>query len=343
MFPVDSVIRVIHVGPTEGPANGMQTVIRTLADNKLGADETEMLPTWEIGTGLRRRLLPALKSAIALLMRDLRGTIVHIHVAHKGSFARKSLILLAARIRGATVVVTPHSGGFTEFARDHPRIVGAFFRLTDAATCLSSENLLLLKGLVPRLDVTLVPNPIKPTVGVPSVAGLSEPVVLYLGAVSWLKGMDVLVAAWRIVRSAMPEARCIAAGPSTDYVIPADSGIEVLGLVAHSEISQLLAAARLVCLPSRTEVLPMTLLEAMAAARPIVATPVGAVRTLTDQGGVSVPVEDAAALAEALLMLLRDPEEATRLGERGRAMCVAEFGVERVSIDLRAVYSRALA
>lgn len=334
-------VRVIHAGPIGGPPNGMQTVILTLVDMRLGADVAEALPTWEIGRGLRRRLLPALRTAARLLRRDLRGWVVHIHVSQKGSFARKGLILLAARVRGAKVVATPHGDEFTPFAEAHPGIVRSFFSRCDAATALSEEHVSILRGLCPGLEVELVPNPVARSDSV-SPAGEQDPVVLFLGTVCLRKGVDVLVEAWPRVREAVEGARCIVAGPVTDFQVPQLPGIEAIGPVDHSEAPKLISGARVVCLPSRSEVLPMTLLEAMAAARPIVATPVGAVSELTAKGGIEVPVGDPAALAEALLRMLQDADLATGCGAAGRRVCEERFGEERVAERLSSLYRNVL-
>ncbi len=337
-------IHVVHVGPINGPPNGMQTVIRTLHDNRLGADSAEMLPTWEIGKGLRKRLLPALATAAKLVSTDLRGTVVHIHVSRRGSFLRKGVVLVAARLRGATVVVTPHDGGLDVFARKHPRWVKIFFGLTHGVSALSEGQAVLLGDLCPDLEIAVVPNPVAiPDLKDVEPAGDVGPVVVFIGTVCLGKGIDVLDAAWPRVAASIPGARCVAAGPVTDYAVPEDSSLEFIGPVDHGQIEKLLKDARVVCLPSRAEVLPMTLLEAMASARPIVSTPVGAVPTLTQSGGLSVAVGDTESLAEALVLLLSDDARASELGERGRMFCAQQYGYEKVDALLSRLYEDSIA
>jgi glycosyltransferase involved in cell wall biosynthesis len=81
-----------------------------------------------------------------------------------------------------------------------------------------------------------------------------------------------------------------------------------------------LAAADVVAIPSRWESGPLVLTEAMALSRPVVATPVGTVTDLVVEGetGWLVPVDDAPALARALIAALADPIEARRRGAAGR-------------------------
>ena len=89
----------------------------------------------------------------------------------------------------------------------------------------------------------------------------------------------------------------------------------LLGL--RSDVANVLAGADVFVLPSLSEGLPLALIEAMLAARPIVATTVGEVGAVLDgdatHAGVLVPPGDAAALARALADVLSDPNEARRL------------------------------
>src|SRR3989449_923025 len=89
--------------------------------------------------------------------------------------------------------------------------------------------------------------------------------------------------------------------------------VHLLGL--RSDVAAILAAADVFVLPSLSEGLPLALLEAMVAARPIVATAVGEIPTALDGGraGVLVPARDAGALASALASVLCDPAQAPRL------------------------------
>jgi glycosyltransferase involved in cell wall biosynthesis len=99
----------------------------------------------------------------------------------------------------------------------------------------------------------------------------------------------------------------------------------LLGL--RSDIANLLAGADVFVLPSLSEGLPLALLEAMMAGRPIVATDVGEVSVALADGaaGVLVPPADTSALAAALARLLSDPSEARRLAEAAGRRAAAEY------------------
>ena len=109
-------------------------------------------------------------------------------------------------------------------------------------------------------------------------------------------------------------------------------GVHILGPMPHAQAIDQLAAADIFVLPSRDEALPVALLEAMALAKPIVATQVGGIPAAVEQGvhGLLVPPDDPTALAQALTRLLQDPALGQQLGQAARARFEARFTFEKV-------------
>jgi glycosyltransferase involved in cell wall biosynthesis len=98
-------------------------------------------------------------------------------------------------------------------------------------------------------------------------------------------------------------------------------------------------------LPSLSEGLPVALLEAMFAARPIVASAVGDVPVALAHGaaGLLVPPGDPVALAEAMHRLLAQPLEARRLGSSAQVRATSEYGLDRMVQRYAELYGRLLA
>jgi glycosyltransferase involved in cell wall biosynthesis len=109
------------------------------------------------------------------------------------------------------------------------------------------------------------------------------------------------------------------------------SAIRILGVVPHAEAMAYLAAADIFVLPSRDEVMPVALLEAMALGKPIVATTVGGIPEALEHGthGWLVPPDDPAALAQALDRLIQDRELRHRLGHAAQARFEAEYKFDK--------------
>jgi L-malate glycosyltransferase len=150
------------------------------------------------------------------------------------------------------------------------------------------------------------------------------------------KGVDVLLRAFPRVLAERPEARLVlvGAGDDSDSLVALSNQLGLAGEAWFAgptmNAAPYLAAADVVVLPSRREGLPVTLLEALALRRGVVASAVGGTPTVIHDGqtGWLVPPEDEPALARAILEAAADPEEAARRGAAGRELVRAEFGLD---------------
>ncbi len=181
----------------------------------------------------------------------------------------------------------------------------------------------------------------------PEPAG--EPVVTLVARMLRDKGVHEFVEAARLLR-ARGIAACLqlvgepdpgnpAAIPEAELRVWHEQGV-VRWLGRREDIPQLLAASHVVCLPSYREGLPKSLLEGLAAGRPLVATDVPGCREAVIDGdnGLLVPARDAPALADALARLLHDPGLRARMGARGRALAEASFSTPRIVAQTLALY-----
>jgi glycosyltransferase involved in cell wall biosynthesis len=121
-------------------------------------------------------------------------------------------------------------------------------------------------------------------------------------------------------------------------------GGRVLFLGWRDDVVAILRAADIFALPSRWEGLPFAVIEAMMAELPVVATGVGGVPELVDEGrtGLLVPTESPGALAQALRRVAEDPSLRRRMGQAGRARALARFTVERMVRETLEVYRSVL-
>jgi glycosyltransferase involved in cell wall biosynthesis len=115
--------------------------------------------------------------------------------------------------------------------------------------------------------------------------------------------------------------------------------VRFLGVVAN--VPAILKTVDVSVLSSVHEALPLTLLEAMAAARPVVATDVGSVCEIVEDGvnGFLVPSGATEQFAQAVLRLLRDPDLARRFGQAGRKKVEQKFTVERMVSRCEALFT----
>lgn len=156
------------------------------------------------------------------------------------------------------------------------------------------------------------------------------PALLFSGGNFYRKGLDVLVRALPGIVAEAPAAHLHVAGhdPARRAIgrlargLGVEDRITFHGRVERSRMAALMRSATLFVMPSRTEALGLVYLEAMAAGTPVVSGDQGGVTEIVRDGetGLTVPVEDEAALTAAVLRLVRDGELRTRLVKGGREL-----------------------
>ena len=172
-----------------------------------------------------------------------------------------------------------------------------------------------------------------------------------IGTVSVLrpqKALDVLLRATKILVQEFPGLRVLIAGEGDRRFALEDLATElglddtVMFLGVRTDVPDVLESLDVAVSTSDFEGSPLSVMEYMAAARPIVATRVGGVPDLIDDGvqGRLVDPQDPAAFAEAVAGLLRDPQGARQMGERARERRRSEFDIDVMVRRLEALYEK---
>jgi glycosyltransferase involved in cell wall biosynthesis len=259
------------------------------------------------------------------LTRELRraardADLVHAHWLPTG---------LAALGAGKPVVLTLH-GTDVELARRAPWLARRVLRRARLVVCVSSFLADEARKLGAR-EIEVVPNGVE----LPESVGEPEepPHILFAGRLSPEKGVLELVEAARGLPLVVAGD-----GPLRDRVPDA------LGFVPHDEVLRLIERAAVVAAPSRREGFGVTVAEAMARGRPVVASAVGGLLDLVVDGetGLLVPPRDPAALRAALERLLGDGELRARLGAAARERARERFSWPVVTDSTLAAYEQAL-
>jgi glycosyltransferase involved in cell wall biosynthesis len=176
-------------------------------------------------------------------------------------------------------------------------------------------------------------------------------VVVLVGRLTRQKGPDILIDAAEMVLARRTGVTFVVAGDGPlraeleAAVRQRALGRSVRFLGYRKDVASLFAASDIVAMPSRSEGHPVALLEALALARPVVATRVGGIEDIIVHGesGWLVPPEHPECLADALVALLDDAEMARRLGDAGRRVVQRDCAPERAARRLATVYRTVLA
>lgn len=173
-----------------------------------------------------------------------------------------------------------------------------------------------------------------------------------IGKIGPRKGLIHLVRALPAIIAAAAGTRLLVVGADTqsDYAIRARSEANRLGVASHilwagrrSDVREILAALDVYVLPSLEESFPISILEAMAAGLPVVATRVGGVPECVAPGqtGLLVPPSRSDALAQAVIELTRDSQRRRCMGEAGRRRVEQCFSAESQVPAIEAALARA--
>ena len=153
--------------------------------------------------------------------------------------------------------------------------------------------------------------------------------ILFVGLDWQRKGGPDLVEAFKLVRERCPEAKLTIVGANPGLQIP---GCEVAGKVPPEALDRYYQEASVFCLPTYLEPFGIVFIEAMTAHLPIVATRVGAIPDFVEEGknGYLVEPGDIPGLANALLQLLKNPEQCRSFGEYGFRLTQERYSWEAV-------------
>jgi glycosyltransferase involved in cell wall biosynthesis len=225
-------------------------------------------------------------------------------------------------------------------------------RLADAVVAPSRATALELARDYGCSVRAVIPNGVQPPpAGPPSEPSRSitdESTVLYVGRLRTRKAVAVLLEAMSALAQRRPDLRLVVAGDGEQAPAlrrraeqPDLRGrVEFTGSLSREAIAEWYRRAAVLCLPSIYEGFPVTIVEAMAAGLPVVATRVAGVPEAVDDGstGALVAPEDAVALAAALDAVLEDIDRRRRMGERAREEFERRFTIRFVTEAHLALY-----
>jgi glycosyltransferase involved in cell wall biosynthesis len=299
---------------------------------------------------------PLAFTRLVSIIGSVQPTIVHTHLQAPNLYGR----LAACLVRVPIVIATEHNV-YTGKARRYIAVERMLARLTSALVAVSSEvqQFLGRQLRLPLARIQVIRNGVAaPQPTTEGVAALTArigavPTQLRLATIASLtskKGHDVLLRALALLAG---RGLCVAAvfagdGPERARLelIAADlklrDSVHFLGAVSNP--ADVLAAADVFVLPSLVEGLPLALLEAMRAGKPIVATSVGGVPEAVTSGinGLLVAPADDLALADAIATLAASPQQRAELGDQARARADRDFTEERYLGELASLYAELL-
>jgi glycosyltransferase involved in cell wall biosynthesis len=302
---------------------------------------------------------PSALLKLALFLKRERVDLINAH-----GYRDHLLSVLAGRIAGVKVLIrTKHNhvplkgGAFSRFI---------YGRLTDRVITISGhiKNVMISSGIDPSRITTIHTSvdlhyfsPRPKNERLIQEFGLVPdcPVIGSVARLSDRKGMPFLLDALKLLEDEGRRFSCLIVGgggsSSEEKIALLKQKAELLGLTSRlvftglrDDIPEILSLFDLFVLPSLDEGLGRSLVEAMAAGKPAVASRVGGIPEAVEDGktGILVPPGDAHALAKALSFMLGNPEKSLTMGRRGRERAEKLFDEERMVDSICSLYRELL-
>ena len=288
-------------------------------------------------------------------LRDWRADVLHSHKIGSNIWGA----LIAPRADVPIFVAHEHTWSYQ--GKPYRKFLdrNLIARRADAFVAVSREDQrrMVTVERIPEQKTRFIPNgipaarPPDPAHDVRAELGIDRgaPVVGAIATLRPQKAIDVLLRAVARARERAPAVRLVVAGGAEDPVeerrlgdLIAELGIgqAVSMLGPRRDVPELLAAFDIATISSDFEGSPLSLLEYMQAAKPVVAPRVGGVPDVLEEGvtGLLVAPRDPEALAAAIVELIEDPQRAARMGEAGRERQAREFSLEAMAARVGELY-----
>jgi N-acetyl-alpha-D-glucosaminyl L-malate synthase BshA len=302
----------------------------------------------------------ALASKLYEVALDHSLDIVHMHYAIPHAVSAYLAREMLRRERYLPVVTTLHGTDITLVGRDPSFLPITRFGIeqSDAVTVISRYlrdathetfctgcSIEVIYNFIDANYYRRVPNPALKR----ELAPGSEKILLHISTFRPIKRItDCIEIVARICERNLFPVKLIMCGDGPERAdaetlaarLGVGNRIEFVGKQPQPRILEYLSAADLLLLPSQSESFGLAALEAMACEVPVIATRVGGIPEVVEEGetGYMLDVGDVAAMADAAMKILTDPQEHMRLARRGREVAVARFSTEKIIPQYEELY-----
>ncbi|HEX8707728.1 MAG TPA: glycosyltransferase family 4 protein [Pyrinomonadaceae bacterium] len=351
---VETVVRRLLAGLTaRGHSAGVVETTNGLTGKRLLGPQ---IPVWSVKSSTYpvyqrpRSWASFVRSAGQFLqvLRDFKPDVVNVHFP-----CTQALPVIGAHLlpHDWSIVVTLHGSEIRSYPFTEPHFKDWQRRLLQRADAVTAVSRTLLDDAVSlypfiRDKAQVIHNGLEESWfadgGLMSVDERHAPYVLFVGRLHQVKGVDILLKAWAKARQQLPQTvlRIVGDGPEAAAVkalaqeLGITGAVEFMGTVERERLAPLYRNAQLVVMPSRSEAFPLTLLEAGASGGLSLATRVGGVAEVIEDGrtGFLVEPESVEALADAITNVMR-----LTVAERARIKRAARERIEERFSEARIV------
>lgn len=345
---------IVMVGPSPDSHGGIASMVATWK-------QAGIFERWSIiyiethveGTSFAKLRVGCIALArLAILLISKRVACIHLHVARHTSFWRKSIFALAALLMRRPVLLHFHSGGFPAFYHDdcnyfQKHAVRFILNRADRLIVLSQSWREILRPISSNDRITVIKNFLVLPPAIPSDATRNKHQILFLGRLNRDKGFFDLLEAIGPLCAEFPSLTLVCGGTGNKEEIKKriqqlniENHVKLLGWISGSPKHTWLSDASFYVLPSYIEGIPMGVLEAMAWGTPVVASKIGGIPDIIEDGrdGLLIEPGDIAGLRDAMRKLLQDSDMRKRMGLAARNKIECDFSDEAIMPEVNLLY-----
>lgn len=302
----------------------------------------------------RVRSWPLYVIRLAAFLEKEKVDVLHAHMFSAAEYGR-----IAGLLAGVPVMIVTDHGQDPEKTRWQIAVDRLFNRFTAARVGVTTDvaEIIHTRDHTPRDKIFVIPNGVDidrfhvdASVGrrVRKELGLSDDAIVVgtVARLTWEKALDVLIEAVSVLVKTNPKLRCVIVGDG--YLREElEQRVETLGLQGkvmftgtRTDVPEMLAAFDIFALSSKSEGLPVSILEAMSAGKPIVSTNVGGIpEAITDRkDALIVEPGNPQALADAISELVANPQLAADLASRASERVAEEYSITATVRKLQDLY-----
>ena len=359
-------VRILHVIPNFGPGGAERLLVNLLEEFDRERFEVAAVSLYpETGTILEREIRekglkvyylnkhkgpdPRMVPQLWNIFQDFRPDVVHTHLS-----VLRYTLLPALFCRVPVQVHTVHNIAQKEVDQVGKLVHWFAFRLAGVVpVSISQEVAVTVRNLYGHeIETPVIYNGI-PTGRFSAYTNRKDEnntILLHVGRFSLQKNHKLLIEAFALAVKECSRLRLWLVGDgelkSDIEKLVAEKGLSsyVSFLGIRADVAELLGQCDIFALPSDWEGVPLTVLEAMAAGKPVIATAVGGVPELVKDGetGILIPPQDTKSLAQAILKLATNPELGQQMGQRGQTRAKEQFDIARTTRNYESLYMELL-
>jgi len=357
--------QVLMVGTDMQSKGGVSSVIR-LYDQAGLFKSVKFMSSYRDGSTLEKCLyyLRFLVAYTHTLLTHPQLKLVHIHTASKGSFARKALVILLARLFGKKVIIHMHGAGFAVFYQKMPLPFKWFtrfiLRCSDVLIALSTQWKQDLYQICQHPDIRVLYNPTVLQTPVFQDSSLEKPIgsqrrnedlvhFLFMGRLGQRKGVYDIIKSAKCLKSDNIKIHLYGDGELEEVRQQVKAAgvadkVAVHGWIDGSRKDETFREANVLLLPSYHEGLPISVLEALAYGLPVLATDVGGIAEAVENGvnGYLISPGDCDVLANRMDQLAASSELRLEMGKLGYRMAADKFDLSVIMRKLEGLYAEVI-